>query len=149
MGNYVEFDPDANTNDLEPFVSNDSLAAALRDISTEDDRTAAVNADIDASESEVDSYLAPRYSVPLTTIPDVIVDATAALTVERIYNRGHGPPDAVAQRAERARVWLRDIAKGTAVLAGVSASPSTSVGSNVVRVEADDRELTRDSLGFW
>lgn len=147
MGNYLTYS--ATTNDLERYLTANALANILSDIGPDSSKLAAVNDAIDASESEVDSYLGRRYTVPLSSPPEVVVDAAGALTVERLYLRGHGAPDKVSDRAAQVRDWLRDISKGAAALPDQPAIPTEDTGSGVVTVEAEDRELTRDNLGFW
>lgn len=148
MGNYLTFT--AETSDLKPFITAGSLDNALVDIDGETAKIEAVNVDIDSSESEVDSYLGKQYTVPLTNspTPPVVVDAAGVLTAERIYNRGSGGPQTNIDRAVQIRAWLKDVAAGKATIPDVTQSPSTSVGSGVVIVDAETRQLTRAKLGF-
>lgn len=148
MGNYLTYDE--TTNDLKPFISEQTLENAMADVEPEDAKVEAVNDDIDSSESEVDSYLGRQYSVPITLspIPPVVVDAAGVLTAERIYNRGHGGPQTIIDRAVQIRAWLKDIAMGKATVPGLTLSPTTSVSSSVVITESEDLELTRTKLGF-
>jgi len=147
VGNYLIFD--ADTNDLARYISKQSLENIVDDIGVETDATAAVNDAIDASESEVDSYIGRRYTVPLASPPEVVVDAAGVLTVERLYLRGHGAPDKLVARATAIRAWLRDISKGDASLPDQDPVPTETTSADVVTIEAEDRELTRETLGFW
>jgi phage gp36-like protein len=148
MGNYLTYNP-PTTNDLEPYITDGALSNVLDDIAAGAAQIAAVDQAIDASESEVDSYLGVRYTVPLTSPPEVVIDAAAVLTVERIYNRGLGPTDRVRERAEQIRAWLRDVSNGKANIVGVADAPTTGVDSGVIDVDAEDRELTRTTLDIY
>ena len=133
-------------NDLEPYITEGTLANLLADVDS-GDHVATVNQHIDEAESEVDSYLAKRYTVPVpATVPKVIVRAAGYLSVEGLYYRGKGPPEKVRQRCEQIRAWLKDVAKGVASISDLTESPSTTVSSGAFQVEADDRELTRSTL---
>lgn len=148
MGNYLTYD--AETNDLEPFIPNDALANAVTDIQGEDKKIVAINSDIDRSEGEVNSYLSPRYKVPILAVPTPpeIVDAAGVLAVERIYNRGSGPPQKTVDRAAQIRTWLKDIGMGKAGIPGADASPTVTTGDDVVITESEPHQLTRTKLGF-
>lgn len=147
MGNYLTYS--ASVNDLERHMSAPALSNVLNDIGADTDQVTAVNNAIDASESEVDSYIGRRYTVPLTSPPDVVVDAAGVLTVERLYLRGHGAPDKVTDRAAQVRQWLLNVSKGDAALPDQDLVPTETGATGAVEIEAEDRELTRDTLGFW
>lgn len=150
MGNYLTYDPDSDENDLRRFISDQSLTNIVLDIGVDADRTVEVNKAIDDAESFVDSYLGRRYTVPIAaTVPPVVENATGVLTVEGLYLRGNGVPAKLSERADGIRAWLVDISKGTAALPDQSPVPTEATSSGVVTIEAEDRELTREDLGFW
>lgn len=148
MGNYLTYS--ATVNDLDRFVTERTLENILADIDTVDDRIDSVNGAIDASESEVNSFVGVQFTVPITLvpIPEVVVDAAAVLTIERLYNRGTGPPQSTADRAEQIRSWLKLVAEGKASIEGLTNAPSVTASSGVVIVDSETRELTRTKLGF-
>jgi phage gp36-like protein len=147
VGNYLTFD--STTNDLKPYITEAAIENILTDVGVEADRQTTVNQAIDEAESEVDSYVGRRYTVPLTSPPPVVVGAAGWLTAEALYHRGHGPPDRVAERAAQIREWLVRIGKGEASLPDQDPVPTETTGAGVVTIVAEDRELERDDLGFW
>lgn len=104
------------------------------------DKTVLYTALADAA-AEIDTYLARRYVVPVDPVPAVLVAIAADLARERLHVAG--PSEAVTQRATAARRQLKDLASGTAVLAGGVAKPT---GGDTPLVDAPDRLFTRDSM---
>ena len=85
------------------------------------DRTAGTTLDdavaqraIDDASSEMDSYLASRYRLPLTAAPAVLLVVCADIARHILYK--DRPTEEVRKRAEDARAWLKDLAKGYASL---------------------------------
>jgi len=149
MGNYLTYDPlGTGVNELLAYASSDVISSILSDIPVAADKVTRVNEEIDASESEVDSYLGAKYSVPLTApIPDLIRDITAALTAERLYQRSSGVPDYIAERAAVKRRILRDLSSGVSVLPGAAPIPATST-SGYLLTSSEGIIITRDNLTF-
>lgn len=63
--------------------------------------------------SSIDSYLATRYPVPISPVPDLVVSWTIALAREELDRGGR---DFVVKAADRVRAALKDIATGKATL---------------------------------
>jgi len=97
----------------------------------------------DAS-SEVDSYLAALYDVPLATTPDIIVQRTVDIGVYLGSFRADVMTDGKRQRYEDAVAWLKLVAKGTIQL-GLEAEPATKAGGAAVSNSAL-RRFTRDTM---
>jgi len=68
----------------------------------------------DAS-NELDTYFSAKYATPLVPAPATAKVATIALAREALDRQGR---DFVKAAAARWRGWAKDVAKGTAVLAG-------------------------------
>ncbi len=66
------------------------------------------NAISDAGEI-IDGYISRRYTVPLATVPPVVVGWTYALARE-ILHTGHPMPDEVADKAARVLSQIKDVA---------------------------------------
>jgi len=63
--------------------------------------------------AEIDSYLAGRYTLPLPTVPVVLVRLACDLAVYRITSDyGRGLTDEIRQRFEDAISWLKRAASG-------------------------------------
>lgn len=91
--------------------------------------TAELDAQLAAASQCADGYLrAKPYALPLTAWGDDLRAAVCALAAENlIVTRGANPEDpankSVFDRAERARAWLRDIARGTVEIAVTDSTP--------------------------
>lgn len=93
------------------------------------DKTGAVSSTIPAdaiakAESEVNSYLAARYTVPLTTVPAKIKQICVDIALYHLYSRAaiNDLPDSALTRYEKAVAFLKDISRGIATLPELSAS---------------------------
>lgn len=111
------------------------------------DRTAGVTLDtavaqraVDDATSEMDSYLASRYRLPLAVVPAVLKVVCADLARYLLYK--DRPTDEVRQRAEDARAWLKDLAKGYASLDLGPTTPAQVLGT----FASNDRQFTRETL---
>lgn len=87
---------------------------------------------ISAASAFADSYLRSRYAVPLTSYGDDLSQCVCALAAESLLltrgfdpNRANG--DVIAQRADNARAWLRDVAAGRAAVSGGVTTPAPTV----------------------
>ncbi len=101
----------------------------------------------DAS-AKIDTYVAARYPTPLTPVPRVIEAAAIALAREALDRNGR---DQVLKEADRVRAWLRDVAKGVAILAGNEADQAAPepAPTGGVQYAAPDRVFDDASLaGF-
>ena len=83
-----------------------------------------VGSALDKASAMIDNYLARRYRVPLTVVPDVVKGWALDIALYRLYREA--PTEPVQVRYEDALRQLRDISTGRAVLAGVSESSETA-----------------------
>jgi len=98
---------------------------------------------IDDATSEMDSYLASRYGLPLPTVPPVLLVVCADIARFLLYT--NAPTEEVRKRAEDARTWLKDLSKGYANLALPADPPAAQPASFI----ASPRLFTRRGLrGF-
>jgi phage gp36-like protein len=111
------------------------------------DRSAGVTLDevvaqraVDDASSEMDSYLASRYRLPLTAAPVVLSVVCADIARFLLYK--DQPLEEVRKRAEDARAWLKDLAKGYASLDLGPEQPAPGPCS----FTANPRQFSRESL---
>lgn len=105
---------------------------------------AAVSKALADASTEIDSYLAARYPLPLAVVPEVLTRLAVDIAVYRLgYAPGAGADESKRERYEDAVALLRDLSKGTASL-GIE-SPAPSVGG-VVTVAGSERLFTRDTM---
>lgn len=91
------------------FGERQILELTDRDVSGSIDTAVADQALTDAS-AEIDGYLAARYSLPLASVPGILVPYCCDLARLRLYP--DAIPEAAAQAAAQARAFLADVARG-------------------------------------
>lgn len=98
------------------------------------------------AESEIDAYLASRYSLPLTDPPAALTRVAADIARYRLYDE-HAT-DAVTDRYKAAVDFLKSIAKGTVSFGpGDDGTPPESEAT--IAIESDGHVWDRDkSNGF-
>lgn len=77
------------------------------------------------ADGEIDGYVGHRYTVPLSSTPELVRDLSARLTMYRLYRRRYQTdmPASVTEDYQAALRLLRDLAKGIPTL-GVQPAPS-------------------------
>lgn len=81
--------------------------------------------------AEIDTYVSAKYSLPLPSIPDVLVRLNVDIAVYRLSTDAAQATDERRQRYEDAIALLKDISKGVASL-GISEPPPSSNGGAVL-----------------
>lgn len=115
---------------------------------------ARIDQKIREAESEVNSYLAQRYTLPLPTVPDVLKAKAVDVAVYRLFlRRGIRPNTAdemVENQYKNAVAWLRDVATGKASLTltgPTGGSDGLKVGGgSEPSIKSDPRIFSRDKL---
>lgn len=107
-----------------------------------------VAAAIGDAEKIADSYLAKRYRLPLTPVPDVLVPVVADIARYRLYGERAEKDSAVTRNHKDALSWLKDVAAGTVQLEAEGIA-SAQVAGGQVQVSAPERIFSRDSLGGY
>ncbi len=94
------------------FGTEEILALTDRDGDGTPDSAVVDRAVADAG-AEVDSYLEPRYTVPLADpVPEMVRRVAADITRYRLYD--NAPSDEVRTRYEDAVAWLKRVSEGKA-----------------------------------
>lgn len=121
-------------------------ATDLADPSTGAINVATLEAALADAQSEIDSYLATRYTLPLASPPAVLT--RLACDMARYYLWRENPSEAVAQRYQDAVAFLKNVAKGLAALDVVvpTDAPATTGGPAFT---APPRVFTRQTLGDY
>lgn len=121
------------------------LVSVDRDVNGAVDDDAVTAAFANAS-SKADSYLSERYSVPVTPVPDALVECVVDLAIYRLSSGpGAGLTDEKAKRADAALAWLKDIAKGLANLA-VDTDTDDAAALDEPQTSYSERLFTRTTL---
>lgn len=117
---------------------------------TDDDDTGAINTDVTdkaiaGAGALIDSHLAVRYSVPVSPVPDILLDLAVDIAVYKISSRRGQSPEEIRKKYEDAIKYLEKVAAGKIVLPGASAAPTGS-GSDAVAITTSPRIFSRDSM---
>lgn len=112
--------------------------------SAEDSNTlAATIADADAL---IDGYIGSRYSVPLASVPALVVGLSCNITRFMLWD--DNAPDEVRKRYDDSISQLKDVARGLLTLPA-AVTPSETNPTGGVDYEAEERVFTMSTLsGF-
>jgi len=118
---------------------------------TDDDLSGAIDADVvtraiaDADE-EIDLFLTKRYSLPLSSTPEIVRKLSVDIAVYNLYCRRGEAPQTWRDRYGRAKEILTDIRDGKLALDGFSEAATVTISSTR---DEDDKVFTDDNLdGF-
>lgn len=104
---------------------------------------AIIDAALADADAEIDPYLAPRYTLPLSSTPRVLTNHAADIARYRLHE--NVVPDAVRQRYQDAIRFLKDVAAGRASL-GLDAAQEATPTTGGPSASAPDRIFTTDTL---
>lgn len=107
--------------------------------------TAVLGQALDDADGLIDGYLATRYTVPLATVPKVIV--TFACDIARYYLYDDAASEQVRKRYEDAVKFLSAVASGELSL-GVDDSGETPASGDLPEFEAGGNVFDRDDDSF-
>lgn len=141
--------PYATAQDLIDRFGEPELIQLTDDAGTgEVDQARAEQALADAS-ATIDSYLRPRYRLPLASVPVRLVNLASDIARFLLQHGGDRIPTEQAGKAhDRAIAFLKDVSKGLADL-GLDATGSPAPESQGARLAGPPRAFSRDSMkGF-
>ncbi len=100
------------------------------------------------ADTEIDSYIAGRYAVPVSPVPDLLQRLSLDLAVEILYGRRPDldMPEGVKTAAKNARALLVRIAAKQAHLPGVAEMDNSGTGSAGALFVGPGRLFTRETL---
>jgi phage gp36-like protein len=79
---------------------------------------------LEAADGEIDSYLASRYSLPLSSTPPILRDCAIDIARYRLHDRAVS--ELVANNYKARQAWLRDVAAGKASLGIDDITPASA-----------------------
>jgi phage gp36-like protein len=94
-------------------------------------------------DSEINGYLAARYTVPLDPAPRVLVKVACALC--RYYLHADNAPSRVQSDYEDAEAWLKAVAAGQVSLGDATSAPAASAGGGP-QISTPCRTFTKNTL---
>ena len=98
---------------------------------------------ITATDEEIDSYLAVRYALPFSSVPDRVRDLSVDIALYNLYGRRDADiPEARKNRYKDAAAFLQRLAEGKAVLDVPDPADDANAGVAMTSVKSD-RVFTR------
>lgn len=91
------------------------------------DGTVALGA-LERASSEADTYIAVRYALPLSSVPEALRAAVCDIARFRLTGGETTETTPIADRYKAAVAWLKDVAAGRAVLPGVATVSAGGAG---------------------
>lgn len=103
---------------------------------------------VTAADSVIDGYLRGRYSLPLSTVPELIKTIAIDISVYKLYERRLEleMPEAMSSRYKNALKMLEQIQKGLIKLGIESAETGPGQGHYKTNITSDDRTFGKDVL---
>ena len=136
-------------SDLLGQISNAQLIQLTDDAKTGAVDTTKITQAIDGAESEVDGYVATKYTVPVAApVPQLVKELSIDIAIYRLYRRRQRIPDDVKKAYDDAIARLKDIAKGLLTL-GIDPPPGESSKAAQGEVSGPDRVFDRDKMGSF
>ena len=135
--------------DVKKLIPEDTLIQLTDDEGAGVINEARVTEAIAQADSEIDSYLGIRYSVPLSPVPDVVKKLSVDMAIYNLYSRRvEEIPATRADRYKNSIRLLEGISKGT-VSIGEKIEPEEAVSGDQPQVSTSesDRIFTRDKFG--
>ncbi|WP_278404858.1 gp436 family protein [Pseudoalteromonas ruthenica] len=132
---------------LERFDKRDMVILTAREASNPDEVNVSVleQALSDAS-AEIDGYLAGRYSMPLASVPTILVSHCCDIARYRLGS-DHAP-EVVKERYENALKFLRDVGKGVLSLGTSSTGAKPDTGDTAI-IHSSGRVFSREKSKGW
>lgn len=133
-------------DDVLKLIDTEVVAGMTSETANYDDDL--VNQAITDADSEIDSYLQRRYSVPLSEVPPVVLKISVDIAIYNIYSRRKNPPENRIRRYENAISFLKSVSKGEASLGVESLDVGTTVNFGV-KTDSTARVFTSTTMnGF-
>jgi phage gp36-like protein len=142
--------PYCTLTDIKKLIPEASIIQLTDDENTGAVVTSRVDEAIAQADAEIDSYCGNKYSVPFSTVPDIVKKCSVDISIYNLYSRRvEEIPATRADRYKNATRQLEGISKGI-ISIGEDPEPAapTQGGVETNKTESD-RVFTRDSLkGF-
>lgn len=98
---------------------------------------------LDDATAEIDAYVAAKYTLPLPTVPDVLVRLCGDIAMYRLAAEADQATDERRKRYEDAIDFLKSVSKGVASLGVIDTPPSSNGGVTLV---SENRKFKRSSM---
>ncbi|QPC44515.1 DUF1320 domain-containing protein [Kaustia mangrovi] len=113
------------------------------DMEAEARDTARIAAALSDATAFVNSYIAARYPLPLSTVPDVLVTLCVDIALWRLASTADLLTEEISYRHKHAHDWLKDVAAGRAAL-DVPAGTPEATAPDLPELDAPERLFRRE-----
>lgn len=118
---------------------------ALADLDEDGTADAAVvAAAISDADGHINSYVAVKYTVPVSPVPDVLVKRSTSLAIYFLQLRRNSVTEDMQKEYDRITQWLKDVVAGKVSLGVTTPKPAESPGAGGVRYDVQDRVFGRE-----
>lgn len=139
--------PYATQSDLTArFTETELIQLTDRDATTSAVDTAVLDAALQDADAEIDARLMARYTLPLASVPRLLVNAACDIARYRLYD--DRAPDHVVKRYDDALRLLDKISKGDVQL-GLDAAAQPAQVASGPQFSEPQRTFSRDSLADY
>ncbi len=136
---------------LADLIEQAGLEEILQIADRDDDGVAdtdVIAAALTHADNTINGYLAVRYAIPLSVVPDLV--RTWAVAIARYRLHRDGPPDHVVRDANAAIAALKDVARGQIDLPiGADDGALVSSPSGGIAVTGPEPVFSQDKLEGW
>lgn len=94
----------------------------------------------------IDGYLAPRYILPLSEVPPLLIDLALQIAIYKLHV--HEPDAKIAKDYDHALKMLRDIGTGAVRISAAGIEPAGANGNGVVVTDRARPFNAADMTGF-
>ncbi|MBU1193967.1 MAG: DUF1320 domain-containing protein [Proteobacteria bacterium] len=135
-------------NDIQDMMDEDEIIRFTDDTGAGTINTDVTDKAISGADALIDSYLASRYSVPVTPVPDILLNFAVDIAIYKICSRRSQAPEEVRTKYEDAIKWLEKVASGKVKISSAASAPASQSNDGPV-ITTSPRIFSRDSLrGF-
>jgi phage gp36-like protein len=131
---------------IERAGEDEILQVADRD----DDGTAdpdVIEAALAHADNTINGYLATRYTIPLSSVPPIVV--TWAVAIGRYHLHRQGAPDYVVRDYKDALAALDKAQQGRIAVPGADGIAPAQGSEGAVRVDGPEPVFNQENLGGW
>ena len=132
--------------DIAKLIPEQELAELTTESGSTPDADVVTEA-IAKADAEIDAYCGARYTVPFTTVPDIVASLSVDMAIYHLYSRRSHVPEIRRQKYDDALKFLRDVSKGAATLGGSDAEVATD--ADVAEITSATRVFDRTKLSGW
>ena len=135
-------------DDILELISEAELIELTQDVTVRTwIETSRVDRAIADADEEINGYCAKGYSVPFSTVPDLIRKLSVDIAIYNLYSRRDTIPELRERRYKSAVKLLENVSKGTVTL-GVVPAPEENPDQAAAK-STKDRVFSRETMNDW